>query len=186
VLADLDRTVFAVVGSGGRPGSWTWLRELVTHPGPSGPVLRAAAGGPVTTAADLPRSRVEAAELLTVLAPGEAAVFEEAWVPVTVARAAAALDPGSLGGPVATLARHDEERGTGYVETLGAWLGHLGEPRRAAQALHVHVITLRHRMRRITALVDLDLGDPRERLALQLQIEAFRTRGRPGAASMDR
>jgi DNA-binding PucR family transcriptional regulator len=40
--------------------------------------------------------------------------------------------------------------------------------------LHVHPNTLRHRMRRITELVELDLDDPTVTLALRLQTTAAR------------
>jgi DNA-binding PucR family transcriptional regulator len=45
----------------------------------------------------------------------------------------------------------------------------------AAKQLHLHTNTLRYRMKRIGEIAQLDLADPRERLALQLQIEAVRT-----------
>jgi DNA-binding PucR family transcriptional regulator len=61
------------------------------------------------------------------------------------------------------------------VDTLQAWLDYPGQPQRAARELHLHTNTLRHRMKRIGEIADLDLSDPRERLALQLQIAAVRT-----------
>jgi len=174
LLADLDGMVFAVVTGGSGPGSWNWLDRLVTESHDVDPSLVAAAGAPVQTRADLPRSRVEAAELLALVRDTEQATlaFDRAWAPLTVRRATSAIDPAALGGPVADLLAHDEQRGTAYVETLHAWLAYPGEPQRAAQLLHVHPNTLRHRMKRLTGVVDLDLADPRERLALQLQLEA--------------
>jgi DNA-binding PucR family transcriptional regulator len=61
------------------------------------------------------------------------------------------------------------------VDTLQAWLNYPGQPQQAAKLLHLHPNTLRHRMKRIGEIATLDLTDPRERLALQLQIAAVRT-----------
>jgi hypothetical protein len=184
LLADLDGTVFAIVTGGTLPGSWTWLRRLVRDAHRDDPSLRAAAGAPADNVAALPRSRAEAAELLTLTGtePTVTLAYDEAWVPLTVHRAISALGLGGLGGPVATLLGHDEDRGTAYVDTLHAWLAFPGEPQRAATTLHVHPNTLRHRMKRLAEVVDLDLTDPRQRLALQLQLEAARTRRRPSSS----
>ncbi len=180
LLADMNGTVFAIVTAGTTPGSWTWLGKLVGDAHRDDPSLRAAAGAPAHSLAALPRSRAQAAELLALTGTEDVAVleFDNAWVPLTVHRATAALDLGGLGGPVAVLLEHDLDRGTAYVATLRAWLAFPGEPQRAAAELHVHPNTLRHRMKRLAEVVDLDLGDPRQRLALQLQLEAARVRSR--------
>ncbi|WP_432891311.1 PucR family transcriptional regulator [Kribbella sp. CA-245084] len=175
-LADLDGTVLAVVTDTDGPGSWNWLQKLVQEQAPG---TYAAAGGPARGPADLPSSRAEAVELLGLvrrgLAPGPALRVEEAWHVLTVHRAVTSLDTTKLDGPLATLLRHDIDHDTGYVETLQAWLDYPGQPQRAARELHLHTNTLRHRMKRIGEIAELDLSDPRERLALQLQIAAVRT-----------
>ena len=174
-LADLDGTVLAVVTDSDGPGSWTWLSKLVT----TTPGAIAAAGGPARSPADLPSSRAQAVELLGLVrrgvAPGPALRVEEAWHVLTVHRAVTSLDASKLDGPLATLLRHDVEHDTSFVNTLEAWLQYPGQPQRAARALHLHTNTLRHRMKRIGEIAALDLSDPRERLALQLQIAAVRT-----------
>ncbi|HET6626337.1 MAG TPA: helix-turn-helix domain-containing protein [Nocardioidaceae bacterium] len=179
LLADMDGTVFALVTDGATPGSWTWLRRLVENAHRDDPSLRAAAGSPAPSLAELPRSRAGAAELLALTATDGPAVaeFDTAWVPLTIHRATGALDLGGLGGPVTELLEHDRDRGTAYVETLRAWLAYPGEPQRAAGELHVHPNTLRHRMKRLAEVIELDLRDPRQRLALQLQLEAASRRG---------
>ena len=101
--------------------------------------------------------------------------MEDAWHVLTVHRAVTALDTTKLDGPLATLLRYDVEHDTELVETLQAWLNYPGQPQRAARELHLHTNTLRHRMKRIGEIAELDLSDPRERLALQLQIAAVRT-----------
>ena len=175
VLADVEGTVFAVVTDRTGPGSWSWLRRLVVDGHRDDAALRCAAGSAAPSLADLPRSRAEAAEALGFTGPWRAAIaFDEAWVPLTVRRATAGVDASRIGGPVLRLAEHDQRHGTAYVETLGAWLAYPGEPQRAAAALHVHANTLRHRMKRLADVVELDLTEPQQRLALQLQIESTR------------
>jgi hypothetical protein len=176
-LADLDGTVLAVVmANGDGPGTWSWLHRLVVE---SAPGTVAAAGGPARGPADLPSSRAEAVELLGLVrrgvAEGPALRVEQAWHVLTVHRAVTSLDTTKMDGPLATLLRHDIEHDTGFVETLQAWLNFPGHPQRAARELHLHTNTLRHRMKRIGEIAELDLSDPRERLALQLQIAAVRT-----------
>jgi DNA-binding PucR family transcriptional regulator len=100
---------------------------------------------------------------------------EQAWHLLTVHRAVTSLDTTKLDGPLAVLLRHDIEHDTGFVDTLQAWLNYPGQPQQAAKLLHLHPNTLRHRMKRIGEIATLDLSDPRERLALQLQIAAVRT-----------
>jgi hypothetical protein len=174
-LADLDGTVLAVVTDSDGPGSWNWLSKLVTTT--QGAI--AAAGGPARGPADLPSSRAQAVELLGLVrrgaAPGPVLRVEEAWHVLTVHRAVTSLDTSKLDGPLATLLRHDIEHDTGFVDTLQAWLEYPGQPQRAARELHLHTNTLRHRMKRIGEIAALDLSNPRERLALQLQIAAVRT-----------
>ncbi|ADB31621.1 putative transcriptional regulator, PucR family [Kribbella flavida DSM 17836] len=180
LLADLDGTVLAVVSDGEQiPGSWRWLRKLVADQAKDSPGTAAAAGGRARYPADLPSSRAEAVELLGLvrrgLAPGPALRVEQAWHVLTVHRAVTSLDTTKLDGPLATLLRYDIENDTSFVDTLQAWLNHPGQPQQAAKELHLHTNTLRHRMKRIGEIARLDLSDPRERLALQLQIAAVRT-----------
>jgi hypothetical protein len=180
LLADLDGTVLAVVSDDGDGlGSWRWLRKLVIDLAKDSPGTVAVAGGPARGPADLPSSRAEAVELLGLVrrgeAPGPAIRVEQAWHALTVHRAVTALDTTKLDGPLATLLRHDVTNATAYVDTLAAWLAYPGRPQQAAKQLHLHTNTLRHRMKRIGEIARLDLADPRERLALQLQIEAVRT-----------
>ncbi|TWD83072.1 DNA-binding PucR family transcriptional regulator [Kribbella amoyensis] len=180
LLADLDGTVLAVVSDDtDGPGSWRWLRKLAIDLAKDSPGTAAAAGGLARYPADLPSSRAEAVELLGLVrrgvAEGPALRVEQAWHLLTVHRAVTSLDTTKLDGPLATLLRHDIAHDTGFVETLQAWLNYPGQPQQAAKELHLHTNTLRHRMKRIGEIADLDLSDPRERLALQLQIAAVRT-----------
>ncbi|GEL17395.1 PucR family transcriptional regulator [Pseudonocardia asaccharolytica DSM 44247 = NBRC 16224] len=182
LLADLDGVVFALLTVPGRPGtagSLAWLRGLIDAVHPHDPALRAALGRLVTDRGELPRSRREAAELVVLLGtdrfPGPVLGIEDAWYAVTTARANAAVraEDGLLGGPLPALLAHDREHGTAYLATLAAWLDHAGEPKTTAAALHIHVNTLRYRMRRIAEVAPLDLRSPEIRLALQLQLAAL-------------
>jgi hypothetical protein len=183
VLADLAGDVFAVVSAegGDGPGTWAWLQAVVREMDDDGRGWMATAGTPAT-AAELPRSRVEAAELLGIARSGQvsdpAVSVESAWDSVVLHRVLGAVDLAVPGSPLRALLDHDAEHGTAYVPTLGAWLEHYGEPLRAAKALMIHPNTLRYRMRRLLNVADINLHDPRQRFALYLQVEAAQRAGR--------
>ncbi|GHF60587.1 transcriptional regulator [Amycolatopsis bartoniae] len=71
---------------------------------------------------------------------------------------------------VAALVAHDADHGTELVPSLLAYLDALGDVRAAANGLHIHPNTLRHRIRRAVAVGGLHLDDPRERLFCHLQL----------------
>ncbi|NUO34082.1 MAG: helix-turn-helix domain-containing protein [Dermatophilaceae bacterium] len=158
-------------------GTWEWLLGVVDEVAGVTPGATASAGGRVSRAVDLDRSRREATEvqrLRTVgRVTGTSATVEEAWAAVTNARALGGIWTEELLGPITTLRDHDEAHQTAYLETVAAWLDHPGEPREAAARLHVHPNTLRYRMQRLSDVVDLDLHDPETRLALRLQLRAL-------------
>ncbi|WP_040423150.1 PucR family transcriptional regulator [Actinopolymorpha alba] len=179
-LADVDGVVFAVVGErvpdGTKVGSWNWLQRLVAETENDDNRGWAAVAGSPVSASGLPHSRAEAAELLGLLRSGDvsgpALAVESAWDAVVVNRVVASVDLAVAGGPLPALLDHDVRHGTEYVPTLAAWLRHHGEPLRAARELQIHPNTLRYRMHRLQGVIDLDLNDPRRRLALQLQISS--------------
>lgn len=180
LIVDIAKTLFAVVTDrGDLPGSWSWLARLVRDLAQDDPVLRAAAGSPARSQAELPRSRAEAAELLGLHEPGRPGSpvlrFEDAWPDVVVHRVATSVPVDDLlvGGPLPDLVAHDRRHGTDYVATLAAWLDQQGDLRKAARQLHVHPNTLRYRLRRLAEIVDIDYESPRARLALQIQIAAL-------------
>jgi sugar diacid utilization regulator len=76
-------------------------------------------------------------------------------------------------GPVETLRRHDEQKGTSYVETLEAYFSAFGYVPTAAKAVFVHPNTFRYRLRRLTEISGLDLDDPLERLVAEFQLRIF-------------
>lgn len=75
-------------------------------------------------------------------------------------------------GPVARLSAYDAEHGTSLVETLRAWLDAFGDVAAASAAMFVHPNTFRYRLRRLTEVSGIDLGDPEQRFAAMLQLRA--------------
>jgi PucR C-terminal helix-turn-helix domain/GGDEF-like domain len=75
-------------------------------------------------------------------------------------------------GPVARLSAYDAEHGTNLVETLRAWLDAFGDVASASAAMFVHANTFRYRLRRVTEVSGIDLGDPEQRFAAMLQLRA--------------
>jgi purine catabolism regulator len=69
------------------------------------------------------------------------------------------------------LVRHDAHADGDLCRTLEVFLG-LGNAAEAARQLYVHYNTMKHRLQRIGDLLDVDLRDPRTRLALALALEA--------------
>ena len=159
------------------PGTWEWLLGVVEEVAGVAPTATASAGGRVSRAVELDRSRREATEVQRLRdagrVTGTTTTVEEAWAAVTNARALGGIWTEELLGPVAALREHDETHQTAYLETLAAWLDHPGDPREAAARIHVHPNTLRYRMQRLSDVVDLDLHDPETRLALRLQLRAL-------------
>jgi hypothetical protein len=172
-VADLNGLLYAVVPDGPGDGGWDALRAALTHP--PGDRALAAAGAPAPLT-ELRRSRAQAQETLGLLraglVPGPVADYVRTWAVLALHRLATAAASAGVTdvGPVPRLREHDEANGTEYVRTLYEWLRHPGDPRSAGQALRIHPNTLRYRMRKITELAGVDLGDPDVRLALLTQL----------------
>lgn len=81
----------------------------------------------------------------------------------------AAEHPGLLGGALDVLRRDDSPRGAEYLHTLRCWFDAGGDATRAAAALRIHRNTFRYRLQRIEALCAVDLDDPVQRFAIELQ-----------------
>ena len=97
--------------------------------------------------------------------------FTHAWPALAVDQAVRGMDLRSLGGPATIPAKHDKSHSTDCVLTLHTWLRYPGEPKQVAQRLRVRPNTVRHRLKRIVDVVDLNLTDSEQRLALQLQLK---------------
>lgn len=72
-------------------------------------------------------------------------------------------------GALLRLIDYDREHHARLVETLRAWLDAFGDVARASEALFVHPNTFRYRLRRVKEVGQLDLDDPKQRLAVTLQ-----------------
>ncbi|MBF6619908.1 MAG: helix-turn-helix domain-containing protein [Patulibacter sp.] len=84
------------------------------------------------------------------------------------------------GAPIAispelhALVEKDRDGDTAYVATLRAYLDAHGDMGRAAELVHIHVNTMRYRMRRIVEWTAADLEDADVRLSLALQLRVLR------------
>lgn len=76
-------------------------------------------------------------------------------------------------GAFARLRAYDERKRTNLLETVRYWLDTHGDTVAAAEALHVHPNTFRYRLRRAGEVGAVDLNDPQERFALNLQLRLF-------------
>ena len=133
-----------------------------------------AALGPTVAPGDAARSAARAAAAIG-LAGGEELVVAEERLLDLLLRADPALTRELVerrlepleGLPATTRAR--------LTETLEAWLDHLGEARPTAEALHVHVQTVRYRLHQLRDLLGDALDDPAQRTELQLALRAERS-----------
>jgi hypothetical protein len=75
---------------------------------------------------------------------------------------------------VGTLIAYDEAHRAQLVETLRAYLDERENLRRTAQRMIVHVNTVAYRIRRIEQITGFDLTDARQRLVVQVALEASR------------
>ncbi|GAA0516436.1 PucR family transcriptional regulator [Saccharopolyspora subtropica] len=178
LVTEIGTLLYALVSDRAGPGGWPDLRAaLASHDVTPRPLI---AVGTAVAVADLPRSRAQAEELISLLRAGHlqqrVAVYEQNWHRVVLSRMAGAATDAGVGalGPLPVLREHDRTQGTDYLATLHAWLRHPGDPRQASRELRVHPNTFRYRMKRLTQLVDIDLDDPEIRSALLVQLLADR------------
>src|SRR6266702_1646391 len=78
----------------------------------------------------------------------------------------------SVRDQLAPLEQLGPARGETAIRTLAAYLDQQGSIVRTAEALHLHRNAVTYRLRRITELLEVDLDDPDQRLALQLACRA--------------
>jgi sugar diacid utilization regulator len=181
----LGRRVYAVLPLAReveQPRMTKLAREILEHAESTLQVpLRAAISMRAQSVGEIPGAREEVDRILRVLAvsphDGGVASIEE------VQSKAILIELGDLAtqhtdlinGPVQELAAHDEQKGTHYLETLGAYLEAFGDIPTAAERLGIHANTFRYRLRRLIELFELDLDDPDERLVLDLQLRLLRS-----------
>jgi len=74
---------------------------------------------------------------------------------------------------IGPLAERDRERQSDLLETLRVFLDEGGNQRRAAARCHIHMSTLKYRLRRIHELLDCDLADANVRFDLMLALKVL-------------
>jgi purine catabolism regulator len=79
-----------------------------------------------------------------------------------------------------SLFAYDARRGTRLVDTLDTYLAEGGAFRATARRLGIHLNTLKGRLDRIAQLAEIDLGDAKTRLDLQIALEIARVAGQTG------
>lgn len=139
-------------------------------------------GGPVEFVTDLQLARASADRALRVLVHHyrdrdslRIATEPDVQVESLLLRMSDQLvaDGATLMRPLQLLRDHDKDHATAYLVTLSAWLEAFGDAALAAKRAHVHVNTLRYRLRKLTEIAHLRLGDADERFALMLQLRLF-------------
>jgi DNA-binding PucR family transcriptional regulator len=77
---------------------------------------------------------------------------------------------------IGEITRHDQEKETAYLDTLTAYLRERCRAQACANAMALHVSTLRYRLERIRDLfdVDVDVDTPEKRFAAELAIQLHR------------
>jgi hypothetical protein len=132
--------------------------------------------GPATVT-ELVLARREADECLAlheVRHGGPAPAYDESWDDILLQRLRIAAQSGRTPqrGPVAELRNHDRTHSTRYAQTLRAWLEAQGDLAEAGRHLGVHENTVRYRLRKMAEVTNLDLADPRKRLAMMIELAA--------------
>ncbi|WP_051023491.1 PucR family transcriptional regulator [Nocardia pneumoniae] len=69
---------------------------------------------------------------------------------------------------------YDRKHSASLRDSVEAYLREHGDVRNAAAALRVHPNTLRYRIRRVEEILGMDLGDPADRLLLDIQLALHR------------
>jgi purine catabolism regulator len=69
---------------------------------------------------------------------------------------------------------YDQLNKTDYIETLSCFLNESCKAQACADAMEIHVTTLRYRLSRIKELFDVDLESPEKRFSYELAIRLSR------------
>jgi sugar diacid utilization regulator len=143
--------------------------------------MHAGIGSTVPELRDAPRSRSEADRVLRILAKDtkvagggrrSVAGIEDVQAQTLLLefQDIAEDNPHLRSGKVEALHAYDAKHNTFYVETLRAYLDAFGDVGQAASSVNVHPNTFRYRVKRLSELSGIDLNDPDERLAAEIQL----------------
>ena len=83
---------------------------------------------------------------------------------------------------IGAVVHHDEVHGTDYVKTLAVFLEHGCRSQACADAMGLHVTTLRYRLSRIQEIFGIEIDTPERRFALELAIRLNETIAREQTA----
>lgn len=193
VATSLEDRVYALTSARGprdRATLQRLARECRLHASKVlGVELRTGIGQEVGDAAALSHARRSADECLALAPDSEREVlFESIHGRALLAnvRDLAGHWYGGRSAALQALIEHDRMHHSDYVPTLRSLFDNLGNAAKAAEELHLHVNTVRYRIRRITALTGVDIGDGDARLALEIELRALQATeddGRPGPAA---
>ena len=83
-------------------------------------------------------------------------------------------------GRIGALLRHDARRRTAYVETLSKYFDSGARLQACADAMGLHVTTLRYRLARLRELFGIELDTQEQRFSLELAIRLHTSLGAGG------
>ncbi|SAL83534.1 DNA-binding protein [Caballeronia arvi] len=92
-------------------------------------------------------------------------------LPMLMGAADSADVHGFVDGTIGGLVDHDRSSGTPYLDTLAAYLRSGCRSQPCADAMGLHVTTLRYRLSRIQELFGIDVESPERRFAVELAIQ---------------
>jgi len=133
-------------------------------------------GSPVEHLRDVPWSRAQADRVLRVLGGKQrdrlVGTIDDVRAQALLLELGDLFDerPHLRAGKLDLLLEQDRKAGGALLETLEAYLAAFGDIPAAAQRIGTHPNTFRYRLRRVCELANLDLTDPDERLAIELQL----------------
>lgn len=180
VAATLDDRVYVLTSSRG-PRDRTALRAIAgecrIHAAKVLSLdLRAGIGHEVGSPAELAVARRSADDCLALAPAAEPEVlFEDVHGKVLLAdiEGLASDWRGGHSAALTVLIEHDELHHTDYLPTLRSAIDNFGNAAKVAEEMHLHVNTVRHRLRRITALTGIDLSDGDARLPIEIELRAY-------------
>ncbi|MGI5490174.1 helix-turn-helix domain-containing protein [Microtetraspora malaysiensis] len=184
-VAGIGGLVYAVISVSGRGTPEQAIRRIqataadfVSRMGSRAPVV-IGIGALVPARLEISRSRAEAERTVRVLRDAKragVACYDDVYLETVLNQLGDVLtdEQTQAYGPVARLLDYDAANGTELTPSLSAYLDAFGDVIAAAAAVKVHPNTFRYRLRRIQEIGDIDLSDPRTRLAALVQLSTLR------------
>jgi sugar diacid utilization regulator len=177
ICATIGTRVYAILPTTGWRGAEaqlvTIVREIAERAEQVGLSIIAGIGTPAPSLSVVHTSRLEADQVLQILADGSrertVASFSEVSSIAYLYRFRDSQQPLFDSG-LRSLLEHDSRHGTSYVLTLDVYLRCFGNIVRAAERTMVHPNTFRYRLHRAIEIGKLDLDHEDERLALSLAL----------------